>query len=134
MHRLGTWFRRSNGAAVVAAGMALLFFKSPADASQADWMRPEEISYPELLELSPESEKTAEAHALYLQSLFLEEERGPDAALATKRRVLFLAPAFTELAVDVAQHHLHRGETPEALSILKDAKKAAPHDSTPSLA
>ncbi|MFM8983174.1 MAG: tetratricopeptide repeat protein, partial [Spartobacteria bacterium] len=134
MHRLGTWFRRSNGAAVVAAGVARLVFKSPANASQAAWMRPEESSYPELLELSPESEKTAEAHALYLQSLFLEEERGPDAALATKRRVLFLDPAFTELAVDVAQHHLHRGETPEALSILKDAKKAAPHDSTPSLA
>ena len=134
MHRLGTWFRRSHGAAVVAAGMAALFCEPAADASQADWMRPEELSYPEVLELSPQAEKTAEAHALYLHSLFLEEENGPDAALATKRRVLFLDPAFTELAVDVAQHHLHRGETPEALSVLKDAKKAAPHDATPSLA
>lgn len=114
--------------------MAVFFLESPAHASQADWMRPEEISHPEALQLGPESEKTAETHALYLQSLFLEEEQGPDAALATKRRVLFLDPAFTELAVDVAQHHLHRGETPEALSILKDAKKAAPRDSTPSLA
>jgi tetratricopeptide (TPR) repeat protein len=97
-------------------------------------MRPEEFQRPEPFELSPHREKTAEAHAHYLQSLFLEEEFGPDAALPSKQRVLFLDPGFTELAVDVAQHHLHRGETPEALSILKDAKKAAPLDPTPSLA
>jgi tetratricopeptide (TPR) repeat protein len=134
MHRLGGLLRRSNGAAVIAARMALLFCASHAGASQAEWMRPEEISYPQALQLSPESEKTAEAHALYLHSLFIEEEHGPDAALTTKRGVLFLDPSFTDLAVDVAQHYLHRGETPEAISILKDAKKAAPHDSTASLA
>jgi tetratricopeptide (TPR) repeat protein len=97
-------------------------------------MRPEEFAYPETFELKSSAEKTAEAHARFLQAIFLEEEFGPDAALESKRRVLFLDPGFTELAVDVAQHHLHRSETPEAISVLKDAKKAAPIDPAPSLA
>jgi predicted Zn-dependent protease len=97
-------------------------------------MRPEEFADPDTFELRASAEKTAEAHARFLQAIFLEEEFGPDAALESKRRVLDLDPGFTELAVDVAQHHLHRSETPEAISILKDAKKAAPSDPTPSLA
>ena len=97
-------------------------------------MRPEEFADPVTFELQSSAEKTAEAHARFLQAIFLEEEFGPDAALESKRRVLDLDPGFTELAVDVAQHHLHRSETPEAISILKDAKKAAPSDPTPSLA
>ena len=134
MHSLGGWFSRSGGVAFLAAGMAFLIWQPQALSSQADWMLPEELSDPTPLELRQREDKTAEAHALYLYSLFLEEEQGPDAALATKHRVLFLDPGFTELAVEVAQHHLHRGETPEALSVLKDAKKAAPNDSNPSLA
>lgn len=134
MQGLGAWFSRSGSAAFLAAGTAFLIWPNQATASQADWMRPEELSHSKPLELRPRADKTAEAHALYLQSLFTEEEQGPDAALKLKHRVLFLDPGFTQLAVEVAQHHLHRGETPEALSVLKDAKKAAPHDSTPSLA
>ncbi len=134
MHFPRKWFGRFTGFALVATGAAAWLGASPAQASQADWMRPEEFACPDTFELKASAEKTAEAHAHFLQAIFLEEEFGPDAALESKRRVLFLDPGFTELAVDVAQHHLHRSETPEAISVLKDAKKAAPNDPTPSLA
>ena len=134
MHFLRKWFGRFASSALVATGAAACLWASPAQASQADWMRPEEFADPDTFELRASAEKTAEAHARFLQAIFLEEEFGPDAALESKRRVLDLDPGFTELAVDVAQHHLHRSETPEAISILKDAKKAAPSDPTPSLA
>jgi tetratricopeptide (TPR) repeat protein len=134
MHFLRKWYGRFAGSALVAMGAAACLWASPAQASQADWMRPEEFADPVTFELQASAEKTAEAHARFLQAIFLEEEFGPDAALESKRRVLDLDPGFTELAVDVAQHHLHRSETPEAISILKDAKKAAPSDPTPSLA
>jgi tetratricopeptide (TPR) repeat protein len=134
MHFPRKWFGRFAGAAVFATGALGGIWHSPVLASQADWMRPEEFSYPESLQLHPEAEKTAEAHTHFLEALFLEEEFGPDAALKSKQRVLRFDPGFTDLAVDVAQHHLHRGETPQAISILKDAKKAAPNDPNPSLA
>ena len=134
MHFLRKWFGRFAGSALVATGAAACLWSSSALASQADWMRPEEFADPDTFELRASAEKTAEAHARFLQAIFLEEEFGPDAALESKRRVLDLDPGFTELAVDVAQHHLHRSETPEAISVLKDAKKAAPSDPTPSLA
>lgn len=97
-------------------------------------MIPQEISNPRPLDLDTAEERTAEAHARYMQALFEEEIEGPDAALPAKKRALFLDPAHTELAVEVAQHHLRRGETPEAISVLKDSKKAAPHDPASSLA
>ena len=134
MHFLREWFGRFVSSALVATGAAAWLGAYPAQASQADWMRPEEFAYPDTFELKASAEKTAEAHARFLQAIFLEEEFGPDAALESKRRVLDLDPGFTDLAVDVAQHHLHRSETPEAISVLKDAKKASPNDPTPSLA
>ena len=134
MHFLRRWVGRFAGPALIVVGATTCLWAPPSQASQADWMRPEEFTYPDTLELKVAAENTAEAHARFLQAIFLEEEFGPDAALASKRRVLDLDPGYTALAVDVAQHHLHRGETPEAISVLKDAKKAAPGDPTPSLA
>lgn len=121
----------------VSLGVAVLgawVCSQPASASQADWMIPPEISMPSPLELQPSSKKNAEAHALHMRAFLEEELWGPDAALATRKRVLFLDPAFTALAVDVAQHYLRRGEIPEAISALKDANKACPHDPAPSQA
>jgi tetratricopeptide (TPR) repeat protein len=40
-------------------------------------------------------------------------------------------PGFTALSVEVAQHLLRGGDTAEALSVLKDATKAAPHEDAP---
>jgi tetratricopeptide (TPR) repeat protein len=63
-----------------------------------------------------------------MQAIFEEETEGPDKALENKKRVLALDPGFCDLALDVAQHHLRRGEATEALSILKDAVKASPRN------
>jgi len=131
-HRV--WSGRRRTAAIGAAVLSLILCSRSATASRADWIDLPELSDPRPMKLRPSAAKTAEAHAHYLQAHFEEEIHGPDAALATKKRVLFLDPGFTDLAVDVAQHHLRRGETPEAISVLKDARKAAPRDPAPSQA
>jgi len=105
-----------------------------ATASQADFQLPEGIAEPVPIELSERSEKTAEAHAHYMQAIFEEDAEGPDKALESKKRVLALDPGFCNLALDVAQHHLRRGETTEALSTLKDAAKASPRNPSPAIA
>jgi tetratricopeptide (TPR) repeat protein len=98
------------------------------EGSQADFQVPECLAHPAPIELSERAEKTAEAHARYIQAIFEEETEGPDRALENKKRVLTLDPSFCDLALDVAQHHLRRGEETEALSILKDAVKASPRN------
>lgn len=127
---LGRWRLAAIGAAV----LCVLPAPPTARAARADWMIPPETASPSPLDLDLRTERTAEAHARYMQALFEEEIDGPDAALPAKKRVLFLDPGHTQLAVDVAQHHLRRGETPEAISVLKDSKKAAPQDTASSLA
>jgi len=117
------------------AGVAgLLGFSFSASGSQAEFQIPECFAHAVPLELSERAERTAEAHAHYMQAIFEEETEGPDKALETKKRVLALDPGFCDLALDVAQHHLRRGETTEALSILKDAAKASPRDSSAAMA
>jgi tetratricopeptide (TPR) repeat protein len=100
-------------------------------ATENDWTIPEEFSYPKPLQISEGSEKMARAQAYYLQALLDEETDGPEKALASKREVLNWDPGFTALSVEVAQHLLRGGDTAEALSVLKDATKAAPHEDAP---
>jgi len=114
--------------ACVAGFAGWLAFSLSAAGSQADFQVPECLAHPVPFELSERAEKTAEAHARYMQAIFEEETEGPDKALENKKRVLALDPSFCDLALDVAQHHLRRGETTEALSILKDAVKASPRN------
>lgn len=102
--------------------------------SEADLLIPGEFASPVPLELSARAEQTAEAHARYITALFEEETEGPDKALDNKHRVLLFDPGFCVLAIDVAQHHLRRGEVTEALSVLKDAAKASPREAAPALA
>lgn len=115
--------RRLRRAACIGAGVfcvPLLF------GNQADLLLPEEFSSPVPLKLHPDSERRAEATARFLQALFEEETQGPDRALDTKCKVLQLDPGFGELALDVAHQYLRRGETSEAISVLKDVVKASP--------
>ena len=114
--------------ACVAGFASWVVFSLSAGGSQADFQVPECLAHPAPIELSERAEKTAEAHARYMQAIFEEETEGPDKALENKKRVLALDPGFCDLALDVAQHHLRRGETTEALSILKDAVKASPRN------
>ena len=105
-----------------------------ARATESDWTIPEEFSYPKPLQISEGSEKMARAQANYLQALLDEETDGPEKALASKREVLKWDPGFTSLSVEVAEYLLRGGDTAEALSILKDAAKAAPDEDAPTLA
>ena len=105
-----------------------IVFSLSAFASQADFQLADGLANPVPFEISERAEKTAEAHARYMQAIFDEDSNGPDMALESKKRVLSLDPGFCALALDVAQHHLRRGETTEALSILKDATKASPQN------
>jgi hypothetical protein len=86
------------------AGVAgLLGFSFSASGSQAEFQIPECFAHAVPLELSERAERTAEAHAHYMQAIFEEETEGPDKALETKKRVLALDPGFCDLALDVAQ-------------------------------
>ncbi len=126
-----------HGMGALAASVALplmAFFTPSAQGSEADFLIPEEFAKPVKIHLDARAEKKAEAIVGYLQALFEEEYEGPDKALESKRRVLFFDPEFTALAVEIAQHHLRRGQVPEAISVLKDAAKGSPHNTAPILA
>lgn len=103
-------------------------------ASETDTIVPEEFASAKPLRLPASAERAAAAMALYLQALFEEESDGPDRSLETKRRVLDLDPGFADLAVECAHQYLRRGETTEAIAVLKDAAKANPKDTAPALA
>ncbi|MFM8829508.1 MAG: tetratricopeptide repeat protein [Spartobacteria bacterium] len=120
--------------ACVAGAAGLFVFSFTAAGSEAEFQIPECFANPSPMQLSGRAERVAEAHARYMQAIFEEETEGPDKALETKKRVLALDQGFCDLALDVAQHHLRRGETTEALSVLKDAAKASPRNPTAAMA
>ncbi len=72
--------------------------------------------------------------ARFITGMFVEESAGPEEALENYRRVLTIDPSFTRLAVDVAYDYLRRGQSAEAIGVLKDAVKAKPGDPAPALA
>lgn len=69
-----------------------------------------------------------------MMGLFEEESSGPEKALESKRKVLDLDPGSTGLAIEVAYEYLRRGDTAEAIGILKDTIAAAPKVTAPYLA
>jgi len=79
-------------------------------------------------ELSADSQRMAEAMAHYLSGKLHEDIAGPERAFNSYRKVLDLDPGFEQLAIRVANDHLRRGDTAEALAVLKDAMKANPED------
>jgi tetratricopeptide (TPR) repeat protein len=84
--------------------------------------------------LEAKGQRKADALAWFVNGLFEEESDGPEKALESYRKALALDPANTNLAVKVAYDYLRRGETAEAISVLKDAVKAAPKETAPCLA
>ena len=72
--------------------------------------------------------------AWFVNGLFEEESDGPEKALESYRKALALDPGNTDLAVKVAYDYLRRGETADAISVLKDAVKASPKETAPFLA
>jgi tetratricopeptide (TPR) repeat protein len=86
------------------------------------------------LALEPKGQRKADALAWFVNGLFEEESDGPEKALESYRKALTLDPANTDLAIKVAYDYLRRGETAEAISVLKDAVKASPKETAPFLA
>jgi tetratricopeptide (TPR) repeat protein len=84
--------------------------------------------------LDAKGQRKADALAWFVNGLFEEESDGPEKALDSYRKALTLDPANTGLAIKVAYDYLRRGETAEAISVLKDAVKASPKETAPYLA
>lgn len=84
--------------------------------------------------LRTENQRKADALAWFITGIFEEEADGPEKAMDSKRKSLAADPGNTSLAIEVAYIYLRRGDTAEAISVLKDAIKAAPRDSTAALA
>ena len=84
--------------------------------------------------LEAKGQRKADALAWFVNGLFEEESDGPEKALESYRKALTLDPANTDLAIKVAYDYLRRGETADAISVLKDAVKAAPKETAPCLA
>src|SRR4029450_8483636 len=84
--------------------------------------------------LDSKGQRRADALAWFVNGLFEEESDGPEKALESYRKALALDPANPALAVKVAYDCLRRGETADAISVLKDAVKAAPKETAPCLA
>ena len=84
--------------------------------------------------LEAKGQRKADALAWFVNGLFEEESDGPEKALESYRKALTLDPSNTDLAIKVAYDYLRRGETADAISVLKDAVKAAPKETAPCLA
>ena len=84
--------------------------------------------------LDAKGQRKADALAWFVNGLFEEESDGPEKALESYRKALTLDPANTDLAIKVAYDYLRRGETADAISVLKDAVKASPKETAPYLA
>lgn len=100
-----------------------------AVAAEADLLASDH-PLPEPLAMPPASERKAQAMAAFVQALLEEEAEGPEAAMETYRRSLELDPGNAALALRLSQDYLRRGDTVEAISVLKDALKARPQDSS----
>ena len=116
----------------VVAGVSICL--SAAYGADSDFIVEQDVPAPSGGQLSPKGEKQAQALAHFVNGLFEEESDGPEKALESYRKVLQLDPAYSDLAIKVSYDYLRRGETAEAISVLKDTIKAAPKDYAPSLA
>lgn len=111
----------------------VLFFQI-AQAASSDYLLDEGQRSPHPIELDSSAERKAEAMAQFVTGIFVEESLGPERAMESFRRVLEIDPGFTKLAIDVAHDHLRRGNSTEAIGVLKDALKASPKETDLSLA
>lgn len=100
----------------------------------SDYQLDEGQRAPKAADLNSSAAREAEAMARFITGMFKEESSGPESALEDYRRVLTIDPGFTRLAIDIAYDYLRRGESAEAIGVLKDAVKAKPDDPAPALA
>jgi tetratricopeptide (TPR) repeat protein len=86
------------------------------------------------LQLSPGNEKKAQAFVYFMQGSMAEEAGEPDRALTFYLKSLTADPSNVALGLKVSSEHVRRGDTNEAVEVLKSVIKAAPQEPQPMLA
>jgi tetratricopeptide (TPR) repeat protein len=86
------------------------------------------------LQLSPGNEKKAQAFVYFMQGSMAEEAGEPDRALTFYLKSLAADPSNVALGLKVSSEHVRRGDTNEAVEVLKSVIKAAPQEPQPMLA
>lgn len=84
--------------------------------------------------LTPGNERRAQAYALFMQGTMAEEAGEPDRALTLYLKSLAADPSNVTLGMKVSSEHVRRGDTNEAVELLKSLIKAAPQEAQPNLA
>lgn len=128
LHAAPSLFRRL--AAYACTPVACLHFLA---ASESDYLPDEAERNPVPFHLDAKGERQAEAMAHFVTGVLEEKSNGPEKALGSYREVLQLDPGYTKLAIEVAYDSLRRGETTDAIGILKDAITARPDAPEPAL-
>jgi tetratricopeptide (TPR) repeat protein len=118
-------------AAFIVPSVAVLQFLA---ASESDYLPDDGERAIVPFHLDAKGEQQAAAMAHFVTGVLQEESDGPEKALESYREVLDLDPGYTKLAIEVAYDCLRRGETTEAIGLLKDAIKAKPQAPEPALA
>ncbi len=84
--------------------------------------------------LNPGNERLAQAFAFFMQGSMAEEAYEPDRALTFYLKSLAADPSNVALGLKVSSEHVRRGDTNEAVDLLKSVIKAAPQEAQPMLA
>ena len=84
--------------------------------------------------LSPGNERKAQAYALFMQGTMAEEAGEPDRALTLFLKSLAADPTNVTLGLKVSSEHVRRGDTNEAVELLKTLVKGSPQEAQPMLA
>ncbi len=118
----------------LAVTLNFCFLVASAPGAEADLIASSPTEIPAAAKLDAASERRADAIAYFVKALLEEESIGPEKALDSFRKTLQLDPSNTDLAIRLSQDYLRRGETVEAISVLKDSLKAKPKNVDLSLA
>lgn len=84
--------------------------------------------------LTPANERKAEAFAHFMKGVLAEEAGEPEKALPLYVKALAADPTNVTLALKVSSEYLRRGDSTEAVELLKDTIKASPKDPSAHLA
>jgi predicted Zn-dependent protease len=76
-------------------------------------------------------ERLAQAFAFFMQGSMAEEAGEPDRALTFYLKSLAADPSNVVLGLKVSSEHVRRGDTSEAVDLLKSVIKAAPQEPQP---
>ena len=117
------------------AGQALPVVVASKENSVPKYRSLEDTFYSDIRPATPEQqlpkslEKKADAQALFMEGLLLEEEGDYEAALAAYSKSLQLDPGGNpQLAVRIAHDYAKRGDVANGIDVLKDLAKARPRE------